>query len=137
MAGKDKLFGVEQFGGESSFATREDKRRKTVKQGTPVKLHFQVGEDPSSSRSLNVRFHLWELTANDELRITLNGNPLTGLEPSAKLGAEPSGCWLEESIAQDMVRAGNNEVEVVLEERNESVVAELVLDAVQLDMRFS
>ncbi len=106
-------------------------------QGTPVKLHFQVGEDPSSSRSLNVRFHLWELTAKDELRITLNGNPLTGLRPSVQLGADPSGCWLEESIAKDMVRAGNNEVEVVLEQRNEAVSSELVLDAVQLDMRCS
>ena len=137
LAGKDKLFGVEQFQGESSFSTSEDKRRKSVKQGEPVKLHFQIGEDPSSSRSLMVRFHFWEFTAKDELRITLNGKPLTALEASGPLGSKPSGGWLEESIAKDVVVAGNNEVEVVLEQRNESVGSELILDAVQLEMRYS
>ena len=86
---------------------------------------------------MNLRFHFWELTDKDELRIRLNGNPLTGLKPSMQLGAEPSGCWLEESIAKDRVATGTNEVEVVLEQRNEAVGSELVLDAVQLDMRCS
>ena len=136
MAGKDKLFGVEQFGGESSFSTREDKRRELLTPGEPVNLHFQVGEEPSSSRSMNFRLHLWELTDKDDLRIALNGKLLTGLEPSRQLGAQPSGCWLEEGVSEDDVKAGRNQLELILERRNESVRTDLVLDAAQLEMRF-
>ena len=85
---------------------------------------------------MNFRRHLWELTDKDDLRIALNDKLLTGLEPSRQLGAQPSGCWLEEGVSEDDVKAGRNQLELILERRNESVGTDLVLDAAQLEMRF-
>ena len=140
MAGKTKLFGIDQFGGESSFSSSfsssKDSRRVAVKPGAPLRAHFQVGEDPTSSTSLHFRLHLWELTARDELRVALNGVFLDSLKPSVPLGAAPSGCWLESNVGDELVRVGNNDLEIHLDRRNEALSSDLILDGVQLEMRF-
>jgi hypothetical protein len=51
MAGKTKLFGIDRFGGESSFSSSEDSRRVAVKPVEPLHAHFQVGEDPAAAFS--------------------------------------------------------------------------------------
>ena len=136
MAGKTKLFGIDLMGGESTFGSSEDHRRKAVKPNEPLRAHFQVGEDPSSHASLTFRLHLWELTAADELRVALNGSFLKDLKPSVDLGAAPSGCWLATTVGHDLVSTGNNDVELHLDRRNESLSSDLILDGVQLEMRF-
>ena len=128
------------FGGESSFSSSfsssKDSRRVAVKPGAPLRAHFQVGEDPTSSTSLHFRLHLWELTARDELRVALNGVFLDSLKPSVHLGAAPSGCWLESNVGDELVRVGNNDLEIHLDRRNEALSSDLILDGVQLEMRF-
>ena len=136
MAGRTKLFGVDMMDGESAIASSGDRRRKAVKPGAPLRAHFQVGEDPSGSTSLMFRLHLWELTAADELRVALNGVSLDDLKPSVDLGAAPSGCWLETKVYDDLVRMGNNDVELNLDRRNETLSSDLILDGVQLEMGF-
>jgi hypothetical protein len=136
MAGKTKLFGIDQMGGDSALASSGDRRRKAVKPSEPLRANFQVGEAPSSSTSLLFRLHLWELTAADELRVALNGVFLKDLKSSADLGAAPCGCWLETKLDEGLVRTGKNDVELHLDRRNEKLTADLILDGVQLEMRF-
>ena len=135
MAGKTKLFGIDLMGGESTFGSSEDHQRKVVKPGEPRRAHFQVGEEPSSRASLAFRLHLWELTAADKLRIALNGVFLKDLN-SVDLGRAPSGCWLTTTVGEDLVKTGNNDVELHLDRRNDSLASDLILDGVQLEMRF-
>ena len=136
MAGKTKLFGIDMMGGEASLSSSGDLRRKAVKPVAPLHAHFQVGEDPAASTSLHFRLHLWELTAGDELRVALNGVFLEALKPTVDLSAAPSGCWLESDVGDELVRTGNNDVMLYLDRRNESLSSDLVLDGVQLEMRF-
>ena len=61
---------------------------------------------------------------------------LDSLKPSVHLGAAPSGCWLESNVGDELVRVGNNDLEIHLDRRNEALSSDLILDGVQLEMRF-
>lgn len=134
MAGKDKLFGIDGFGGDSSFGQVFEVE---IQAGVPLGLHFQVGEDPNSSgiSELRFRLHLWDLMAEEELSVELNGAALQ-LGPGEEQHAGSTGCWLECRLRPEQVRRGENQVELMLQRRNEAAQTPVVLDCVQLSMRY-
>lgn len=131
MAGKDKLYGIDHFNGESSF---EKVTEVVVQPGERLDLHFQVGENLSSNPISELRFrvHLWDLMAGDKLNVKLNGDELDGLVPGDPPQAESSSHWLECGVQPEQVRRGENQVEVLIDGRDESAKAPLMLDCVQL-----
>ena len=132
MAGKDKLFGVDRFPGESGKVDRVE-----LKQGTPVRLSFLVGEDTSAGRSqLRFRAHLWDLTSEDDIAVQLNGKPLDGLELSDACASPDEGQWLECRLNCDQVKRGKNSVELLLNRRTESRQSPLFANAIQLAVRY-
>lgn len=79
--------------------------------------------------------HLWELTAEEELSVELNGDALQ-LAPGEEQHAGSTGSWLECRLRPEQVRRGENQVELMLQRRNEAAQTPLVLDCVQLSMRY-
>ena len=61
---------------------------------------------------------------------------IEGLQPSVDLGSEPCGCWLATNLGKEFVKEGNNDLELHLARRNEAIAPDLILDGVQLEMRF-
>ena len=135
MAGKDKLFGIDQFGGDSSFGQVHEVE---IQQGEPLGLHFEVGEDPRSSdiSELRFRLHLWDLRAEDDLSVKLNGAALNDLAPGEEPHTGSTSRWLECRLQPEQVRRGENQVELWLERRDESAQTSVVLDSVQLSVRY-
>ena len=135
MTGKDKIFGVDRFGGDSSF---NDVRELELKQGGPVGVHFQVGEDVGSGNAAELRFrlHLWEFTSNDDIDVKLNNEPLDDLMPAGPAQTHSAGQWLECQLRPSQVNRGENRVELVARKRDESMQKPLVLDAVQLHVHY-
>jgi hypothetical protein len=131
MVNKDKIFGVERFTGDSSF---KDVRELELKQGEPVSLHFQVGEDVQSGKAAELRFrlHFWDLAENDDVAVTLNNRPLDNLEPAGPNRGTTGGRWLECLPPSTQANRGENRVELMVKKRDESMQTSLVLDAVQL-----
>ena len=135
MAGKDKVFGVDRFGGDSSFS---DVCELELKQGAPVSVHFQVGEDVGSINAAELRFrlHLWEFASNDDIEVKLNNEPLDDLKPAGPTQTDSAGQWLECQLRSSQVNRGENTVELVARKRDESMQTPLVLDAVQLHVHY-
>jgi hypothetical protein len=131
MANKDKIFGVERFAGDSSF---KNVRQLELKQGEPVSLHFQVGEDAESGHAAELRFrlHLWDLAEKDDIAVTLNNGSLDNLRPAGPIQGTTGGQWLECLLHSDQVKRGENRVDLIVKKRDESMQTPLVLDAVQL-----
>ena len=135
LAGKDKLFGSEHQGGSSSFGGEKERE---VNPGAPLKAQFQVGDYPSSAAvvQLQFRLHLWELTVHDQVSVRLNGQELRDLTPVPALGDAPGGHWLECTLAPKEVNQGENRVEVSLQKRAAGVKEPLMLDSIQLWVRY-
>jgi len=133
MAGQDKLFGVDEFPGESGNVDQVE-----LTPGTPVRLSFLVGEDPDSAGVSQRRFraHLWDLSNDDEIAIQLNGRPLAGLELTDAFGSPDQGQWLECDVDANQVERGRNSVELLLSRRAESQQVPLLLNAIQLAVRY-
>ena len=134
MANKDKIFGVDRFAGDSSF---KDVRELELKQGEPVSLHFQVGEDvtPGNNPELRFRLHLWDLADNDDLAVEFNHQPLHDLSPVDPIQTPSGTQWLECQLDPAQVKRGENRVDLMVRKRDESMPTPLVLDAVQLHVR--
>ncbi len=143
MAGKDKIYGVDRFGGDSSFHYgqgghwRKGVRELELKEGETVSVHFQVGEDVKSGNGSKLRFrlHVWDLANKDDLGVKLNNEPLDDLRPDAPAqipSAGQSGQWLECRLDPAKVNRGENKVELVVRGRDGSMQTPPVLDAVQL-----
>lgn len=133
MANKDKIFGVERFAGDSSF---KDVRELELKQGEPVSLHFQMGEDVESAAQLRFRLHLWDLAENDDLGVTLNNGPLHTLKPAGPDQMATEGQWLECLLHSNQVKRGENRVELIVGKSDETMQTPLVLDALQLHVHY-
>ena len=134
LAGKEKLFGVDRFAGDSSF---EDLRELELEQGKPVGARFQLGEDltTGSSPELRFRVHLWDAGEGDEIEVKLNGASLDDLKPA---GATQAGSqWLECRLDPDRVKKGPNEVELLASKRDESMQTPLVWDSAQLHVSYT
>ena len=134
MANKDKLFGVDDFRGDSSF---ERVPELELQLGETAKAHFQVGEDVRSSSKgpLRLRLHFWELTASDEISVTFNGVALDELRPQKTLVAAPAAHWLECEVQPDRVVNGENRLDVTLKKRADSAQAPIALDCALLYVR--
>ena len=106
MAGKDKLFGIDGFAGDSSFGQAFEVE---IQAGVPLSLHFQVGDDPNSGgiSELRFRLHLWDLAEGEKLSVELNGAALQ-LAPGEEQHAGSTGCWLECRLRPEQVRRGEN-----------------------------
>ena len=132
MANKDKIFGVENFGGGSSF---DQIREVALQPDAPFHAHFQVGEDlgPGTTAELRFRLHLWDIVEDDGIQVKLNDAVVEDLTPDAPLQAEPAGYWLECILQPEQVRRGENEVEVLLQRRGETAAA---MDGIQLSVRY-
>ena len=131
LAGKDKIFGVDQFTGDTSF---KGVREQELQPGEGVSVHFQVGEDVKSGNVSELRFrlHLWDLTDKDDMSVKLNGAVLSDLAPEGRLQAAPAQHWLACRLQAGQVRRGENQVEIILNKRDESVPTPLILDGIQL-----
>ena len=134
MAGKDKLFGIDEFNDGSSV---EQVQELEIPQGEPLGLHFQVGEDPNANgiSELRFRLHLWDVADKDPMVVQLNGATLNDLE----VGEEQQGTrsrWLECQLRPEQVNRGENKVELLLEHRDDTAQAPPVLDSVQLAIRY-
>jgi hypothetical protein len=135
MANKDKIFGVDRFGGDSSFS---DVREVELPQGESVITEFQVGEDFESrdAPELLFRLHLWNSALNDDISVKLNHRPVDGLEPAGPV-QESGEQWLECRLDPDQVARGNNRVELTVSKRDESMQTPLILDGVQLRVDYT
>ena len=135
MANKDKIFGVDQFAGDSSF---KDVREVELQQGEPVSIVFQVGEDIKSGNTaeLQFRLHFWDLEPHDDIAVKLNDASLDDLIPSGPEQKTSTEQWLECRLNPAQVTRGDNRVELVVRKRDESASAPLILDSVQLRVRY-
>ena len=127
MAGKDKLFGVDRFPGESGNVEQVE-----LTQGRPVRMSFLVGEDTAGSSQLRLRAHLWDLTSNDDIAVQLNGKQLEGLQITDAFASPEEGQWLECGLNSDQVKRGKNSLEMLLNKRTESQQSPLLLNGIQL-----
>ncbi len=133
MAGKDKLFGIDDFRGSDTF---ERFRELELQPGETAKAHFQVGEDLSSRKGpFRLRLHLWELTASDEIAVRFNDVALNDLRPQKTLDAAPAGHWLECEVQPDRVINGENRLEISLNTRADSIAKPIALDCALLYVR--
>ena len=143
MANKDKIFGVDQFAGDSSFteirqSDLKDVRELELKEGDPVSVYFQVGEDLESGNASELRFrlHFWGITNNDNIDVRINNVPLKDLKPAGPPQTRSEGRWLESRPKLTQVNRGENRVELMVMKRDESVQMPLILDAVQLHVHY-
>ncbi len=134
LAGKEKLFGVDRFAGNSSF---EDVRELELEQGKPVSARFEVGEDPTTGSfpELRFRIHLWGAANSDLIAVKLNGASLDDLKPTG--AAQTGSQWLECRLDPDRVKKGPNEVELLATKRDESMQTPLVWDSAQLHVSYT
>ena len=135
MAGKDRIYGVDRFEGESSFHHVEE---VDLEPGVSFAVSFQVGEDVSAARShsTDFRIHLWNHVPGDDIAVKLNGVSIDGLEP-ADPGRNPQqGQWLEGHLDAGQVKRGENRLEIAVEKRGESATSSVVFDTAQLRLRF-
>ena len=136
LANKDKVYGVDRFAGESDS---EEVRALELNQGEPVQAHFQVGEDVRKSGKiprLRFRLHFWDVGGNDHVSVKLNDEPLEGLQTSGPTNTSTGSQWLECQLDPARVRKGDNEVAVIVKQRDEAMQTPLVLDAVQLHVHY-
>ena len=117
----------------------------TVEKGLFIGLDLEtwlaedlVGEDLTSEGTiprLRFRLHLWDTAANDDLCVKLNGELLDGLQavgPVASTGSQ----WLECGLDAGRLRRGENGVELMLRQRDETMQQPLVVDAIQLHVHY-
>ena len=108
-----------------------------LKQGEKVTLSFLVGEDPSAvDARLQFRAHLWDLTTDDEVVVELNGKLLSTLEVNDAFTSPEEGQWFEGDLTADHVVRGQNSVVLVLNKRAGSVQRPLLLNTIQLAVRY-
>ncbi len=132
MAGKDKLFGVDRFPEETGNGQQVE-----LVQGEKLGLSFLVGEDTSAGNAqLRFRAHMWDLTTDDEVSVELNGKSLSGLKVNDAFTSPEEGQWLEGDLTPDQVVHGENSVELVLNRRAESRQSPLLLNTIQLAVRY-
>ncbi len=131
LAGKDMIFGVDRFAGDSRG---EEVMQMELKQGIPLRTHFQVGTDVKSGNISELRFriHFWDLTDHDDVSVKFNDHSLEDLTPGTLAQTSTGGHWLECLVDKDQVERGENRVELLMRKRNESMPTALTLDAVQL-----
>ena len=105
--------------------------------GETVPLSFLIGEDTSSGNArLRFRAHLWDLSGDDEVVVQLNGKPLSGLEVNDAFASPEEGQWLECDLTADQIERGKNSVELVLNKRADSQGSPLLLNTIQLAVRY-
>ena len=134
MAGKNRIYGIDRFEGENSFHHIQE---VDLKPGAPVETGFQVGEDvgATDAHSIDFRIHLWNHVSGDDLAVNLNGSPIDGLE-AADPGRDPEkGQWLQGHLSAEMVRRGENILEVTANKRGQSANSNLAMDSAQLRVR--
>ena len=138
MAGKDKVFGVDRFGGESSINGIGDHAEPILAPGEAVETHFQVGEDSGigSICELRLRIYLWEQGPADELQVKLNGFELAGLKAAGSPHESNGGGWLQARLEPSQVKQGRNEVALALQRRDPGATKPLSLGNVQLQVRY-
>ena len=105
-----------------------------IAEGESANLHFNVGEDLKQANVSGLRFgiHFWNLNDNDDIVVNLNGQLIDHLMPESHTRVSSEEQWLESELTSSQVKKGNNEVEILLKSRSESVEKTIVLDAVQL-----
>lgn len=135
LANEDKVYGVDRFAAEPGS---EEVRALELNQGEPVKAHFQVGEDLQAGKTPRLRFrlHFWDTTGNDDVSVKLNDEPLAGLQTVGPTNTSTGSQWLECQLDPVRVKRGANAVELLVKQRDESLPAPLVLDAVQLHVHY-
>jgi len=97
-----------------------------------------VGEDvgTAGARSLDFSLHLWDHVPGDELSVKLNGASVEGLQPTDPDRKPEEGQWLQTALDGSQVKRGENRFEVAVSKRGESASSPVVLDTVQLRVRF-
>ena len=135
LKNRDKVFGVDRFAADSGA---EAVRTLELRCSEVLTAQFQVGEDLTSEGTiprLRFRLHLWDTAANDDLCVKLNGELLDGLQavgPAASTGSQ----WLECGLDAGRLRRGENGVELMLRQRDETMQQPLVVDAIQLHVHY-
>jgi len=135
MEGKNRIYGVDRFEGDSSF---KDVQELELPQRKPAKVHFQVGEDVRTGNpsKLKFRLHFWNFSINDDISVKLNDEVVEGLTPKGKNKTLLGGKWLECKLSADQVTRGENRVEIIMEKQDKTIDKPLILDAVQLHVNY-
>jgi len=109
-----------------------------LKEGKPVSVHFQVGEDLESGNAaeLRLRLHFWDITNNDNIDVRLNNVSLKDLNTAGSPQTRSEGRWMESRPKLTQVNRGENRVELMVTKRDESMEMPLILDAVQLHVHY-
>ena len=141
MTNKSRIYGVDRFEAESNLEgsrslsnPHDGEARIEIEEGESANLHFNVGEDLKQANVSELRFgiHFWNLNSNDEIVVNLNGQLIDHLMPESHTRVSSEEQWLESELTSSQVKKGNNEVEILLKSRSESLEKTIVLDAVQL-----
>ena len=135
LANKDKVFGVDRFPRRSNLPGAEEHH---LKEGEPLRAHFQIGEDVTSGsvRELRFRLHLWDSADNDDIEGKLNDGVLGDLTRAGPSQESTGEQWLECQLTPAQVKRGENKVELMMSKRDESKQTPLVVDAVQLHVQY-
>ena len=135
MEGKDRIYGVDRFDGDSSF---KDVQELELQQRKPAKVHFQVGEDVRTGNpsKLKFRLHFWNFSINDDISVKLNDEVVEGLTPKGKNKTLLGGKWLECKLSADQVTKGENKVEIIVKKQDKTIDKPLILDAIQLHVNY-
>ena len=132
----DKIFGAIRFSSESDLAEAGELE---LKQGQAVKARFQIAEDVTAGNisAFLFRLHLWEPSDNDEIDVKLNGGSLDDLKRAGSSQTSTSGQWMECPLNPEQVRRGENEVELMVSRRDAAMSTPLIVDAVQLHVKYA
>ncbi|MBM4401220.1 MAG: hypothetical protein FJ045_04635 [Crenarchaeota archaeon] len=125
LAKLDKIYGVDY---------RDLAQALQLKEGGTVNVNLLVGEDVQSKElsELRLRLHLTRLTSKDDVTVRLNESVLNSLKPAATVQTTPKSNWLECLLSPTQIKRGDNKVELILNKRDKSVQAPILLDGLQL-----
>jgi len=102
----------------------------TLKQAEAVSVNLPVGEDIQSANlaELKLYLHLNHPTSKDSIIAKLNGTILANLKLTDN--------WLEFALNATQIKRGDNKIELILNELKNSTQLPLLLDGVQLMVRY-
>ena len=107
----------------------------------PIRIHLPVGEDivanapTGKTANTRLRLRLRRLASGDQVAVKLNGHPLEAIAPEEPLTSQPAPAWVELRPDPELVKPGDNLVEVGLATER-ALTDPVVIDRMMLSVRY-
>ena len=106
---------------------------------TPIDLRIDIPDDLESARarliSVSLWLHLDQLTIDDQIDVSLNGEPLSCRNPMRPGGYDPtSDAWLEFDLMDHLPAEGANTISVRMAERNPRLADEIPVEIADVEL---